>query len=184
MYFDGALLGEENVVELAGPAPRRDTRHRLRGTRAPARADAEGGRGRDRGASRTAGAGRRGTDRGRLLQIADPALAGRRRAPPADLCPGARRDRQGRALDRLVASGRIRAARCRPPISTRRWRARSSGRRAASSPGGRICRAPAAASRSRAASGSPGAGGSRPAAGTPPGSARMSRSSSRTARRA
>ena len=81
------------------------------------------------------------------------------------------------------ASGRIRAARCRPPISTRRWRARSSGRRAASSPGARNCRAPAAASRSRAASALPGAGVLPPAAGTRPGSARMSRFSRRTARR-
>jgi indole-3-acetate monooxygenase len=42
---------------------------------------------------------------------------------------------------------------------------------------------PAGASRSMAASGSPGGGGLRPAAVTPPGSARMSRCSRRTARR-
>ncbi|MBV8936321.1 MAG: acyl-CoA dehydrogenase, partial [Alphaproteobacteria bacterium] len=47
---------------------------------------------------------------------------------------------------------------------------------------GRTCRAPGAASPSKAASGSPGAGGLPPAAGTRPGSARTSRSSSPTAR--
>ncbi len=56
-------------------------------------------------------------------------------------------------------------------------------RHAASSPGGRTCPMPAAASRSQAASASPGAGVLPPAAGTRPGSARMCRSSMRTARR-
>ena len=70
------------------------------------------------------------------------------------------------------------------PYLDRRWRARFSDRRAASSPGGRTSRAPGAALRSRAASGSPGVGGSPPAAGTPLGSAPICRCSSRTARRA
>ena len=184
MYLD-RVLREKKMSSTSLDLRRAETRGIDYVERARrARADADGRRGRDRGAPPAAGAGRRGADRGRLLPHAAAALAGRRRAPPADLCPGARGDRQGRAHRPPGRSGRIPAARCRRPISTRRWRARSSGRRAASSPGGRNCRAPGAASPSRAASGSPGAGGSRPAAGTPPGSARMSRCSSRTARRA
>src|SRR5215469_7219246 len=100
------IAGEKHVV--AGPAPCREARPRLPGTRPPARAVAERGRGRDRGAARITVARRRGIDPRRFFPPAAAALVGRRRTPPSDLCASARRDRQGRTLGSLVPRSKFR----------------------------------------------------------------------------
>ena len=78
------------------------------------------------------------------------------------------------------ASARPAAARCRRPISTCRWRMRSSAIRARCWPGDPVPRS--ARSNAKAATGSPACGPLPPAAGTRPGSARIVRSTPPTAR--
>ena len=117
----------------------------------------------------------RGADRARLLPHAAAALAGRRRARPADLCPGVEEIAKADPAPPIVGqnSGCLMTAPIRPAVA-----ARILGPRGIP-PGGRNCRVPAAASPSTAASVT-GAGAS-PSVRHATGSARMSRSSSRTA---